>query len=620
MFYSAVSLPLGDFLLSGETNPGFTSSNMLITKVGQHGEVLWTRSYGAAGADVAYAIGVLSDGSYIAAGCQAANNLILLGLDSDGDSLWSRTYSSGGATCIHDLVVRNDGIVAAVGTGIGADGIHTDILFALYDPNADTLYVQTYGSNATEIGLKIDLRADNGFTLGGSTGGFGSQDVNIWIVELDSNGAMMSSSVIPHAGVDACHDITQFNSDFVMCGRTTVSNQNRGLVVKTNSAFDTLWTREFADSNSEIQLTGVTTLGSSGVITAGWHGASWNSRQCWIASLSDSGSINWTWLHGTYGSGFYGIVASESGGFLAFGQLVVGNSRRAYAARLFLSRVVGTVIDEANSEPVTGVRVSLSGQPNHVFTDSQGEFSLTAANGVHDLYVEKHCFSKDTLEDVSVPLDDIQFVDVSLKRPDLEISRSSLNVFSHEHEPIFIPLTIYNSGDGYLDLVISSVSTIPEGNWLSTEPESGLVATGDSLVIQVHVSPDFDITETPELMGGVMLYSNACPRDTLEIPVFVTLLDVEGAPSIIPKYYSLSSFPNPFNTNTFVRFDLPRPAVVDLTIYSITGQRVRTLLSDARPSGRHEIQFDAGGFSSGLYFVKLSTQDHVQVAKMVLVK
>ncbi len=81
----------------------------------------------------------------------------------------------------------------------------------------------------------------------------------------------------------------------------------------------------------------------------------------------------------------------------------------------------------------------------------------------------------------------------------------------------------------------------------------------------------------------------------------------ETATFYTPSAYSLEqNFPNPFNPTTTIRFSLAEESFVELKVYNILGQEVQTLLhNDVLDEGMHEFQFDASGFSSGVYFSRL---------------
>jgi len=91
--------------------------------------------------------------------------------------------------------------------------------------------------------------------------------------------------------------------------------------------------------------------------------------------------------------------------------------------------------------------------------------------------------------------------------------------------------------------------------------------------------------------------------------------------SNIATEYSLSqNYPNPFNPFTIINFTIPVTQYVTLKIYDILGREVRSLINTDLTPGEYEIEFDATGLSSGMYYYCLKAGEFVAVKKMVLVK
>lgn len=80
------------------------------------------------------------------------------------------------------------------------------------------------------------------------------------------------------------------------------------------------------------------------------------------------------------------------------------------------------------------------------------------------------------------------------------------------------------------------------------------------------------------------------------------------------------NYPNPFNPITIIRFGLPRPADVQLTVYDRVGRHVATLVNGRRRTGTHSVTFNAGNLASGVYFYRLKTEEISTSRKMLLVK
>lgn len=88
-----------------------------------------------------------------------------------------------------------------------------------------------------------------------------------------------------------------------------------------------------------------------------------------------------------------------------------------------------------------------------------------------------------------------------------------------------------------------------------------------------------------------------------------------------PRHYSLKpNYPNPFNPVTQIRFTLPVMQKVTLTIYDITGRKVKTLVNAVLPAGSYQETFDGNHLASGVYLYQLKTGGFQKVRKMMLIK
>ncbi|HDY90126.1 MAG TPA: T9SS type A sorting domain-containing protein [bacterium] len=105
-----------------------------------------------------------------------------------------------------------------------------------------------------------------------------------------------------------------------------------------------------------------------------------------------------------------------------------------------------------------------------------------------------------------------------------------------------------------------------------------------------------------------------------ETPIFVETSE------ILPSEIDIKgNFPNPFNPSTAIRFALPHEGTVQLSIYNIMGQRVRTLIDASMIAGIHRVQWDGKDdqsleMSTGIYFLRLMMGDMMATHRMVLIK
>jgi hypothetical protein len=85
-------------------------------------------------------------------------------------------------------------------------------------------------------------------------------------------------------------------------------------------------------------------------------------------------------------------------------------------------------------------------------------------------------------------------------------------------------------------------------------------------------------------------------------------------------YTLWQNYPNPFNPSTTIRYALPQPSHVTLTVFNTLGQQVTTLVNGEAEAGYHAVQFDAARLPSGVYFYRLQAGAFVKTRKLCLVR
>jgi flagellar hook assembly protein FlgD len=90
---------------------------------------------------------------------------------------------------------------------------------------------------------------------------------------------------------------------------------------------------------------------------------------------------------------------------------------------------------------------------------------------------------------------------------------------------------------------------------------------------------------------------------------------------ISPRNFELNqNYPNPFNPTTEISFNMEKPGHVNLEIYNIIGQKVKTLVDRHMDTGTHSVEWDASNCASGIYFYKITINGVSQSQKMLLTK
>lgn len=104
----------------------------------------------------------------------------------------------------------------------------------------------------------------------------------------------------------------------------------------------------------------------------------------------------------------------------------------------------------------------------------------------------------------------------------------------------------------------------------------------------------------------------------------ITSIDEDEMP--IPRQFKLlQNFPNPFNPSTTIGYELSQTTQIELNIYNISGQKIRTIVAGKHPAGTYQVQWDGKNaigqeVSSGVYLYRLKTASLVLSRKMLLLR
>ncbi|MCP4547246.1 MAG: hypothetical protein GY835_12375 [bacterium] len=156
--------------------------------------------------------------------------------------------------------------------------------------------------------------------------------------------------------------------------------------------------------------------------------------------------------------------------------------------------------------------------------------------------------------------------------------------------------------------------------WITPSRYTGMLVGGfeDEVELTINASG---------LAGGLheavlLVKNNAGEIRTVTVSLSVGGTDVGETPAAM---FLAQNHPNPFNPSTTISFGLPTAERARLEIYDVGGRRVRVLVDETLPAGRHEVVWsgtDAEGapLATGLYFYSLTAGDRTLKARMLLLK
>ena len=97
--------------------------------------------------------------------------------------------------------------------------------------------------------------------------------------------------------------------------------------------------------------------------------------------------------------------------------------------------------------------------------------------------------------------------------------------------------------------------------------------------------------------------------------------EVEATVTEVLQDYTLQqNYPNPFNPSTKISFSIPQSGFTTLKVFDVLGNEVANIIERELNQGSYELQFNASGLSSGIYFYSLNSGEFTKTMKMILTK
>ena len=130
-----------------------------------------------------------------------------------------------------------------------------------------------------------------------------------------------------------------------------------------------------------------------------------------------------------------------------------------------------------------------------------------------------------------------------------------------------------------------------------------------------------------ETVSGIFNYSFGTykiqVRDMVDLGQGLTIEDEDIG--LVKGFALYPNYPNPFNPETRIRFQLPQKSGVELVVYDMLGQRVRTLVTEIMDAGLHQVtwdglNYDGNEVASGMYIYRIKAGGYFANQKMLLVR
>jgi hypothetical protein len=241
----------GGYIIAGITRSfGAGDKDVYVVKTDSLGDTLWTRAYGGSEMDGAESVHQTHDGGYIVLGTTTSfgagrYDLYLLKLDQHGDTLWTRTYGGGDyeeGWCVQQTADYGY-ILAGYTRSYGAGA--SDFYLIKTDQSGDTLWTRTYGGGSPDEAASVVQTNDSGYILAGMTRSYGGGEQDVYVVKTDSVGDTIWTRTYGGSSEEFAYCVRQTtDGGYVFAGWTESfgAGEKDGYLVKTDGDGDTAWT------------------------------------------------------------------------------------------------------------------------------------------------------------------------------------------------------------------------------------------------------------------------------------------------------------------------------------------------------------------------------------------
>jgi hypothetical protein len=565
----------GGYIVAGYTYSfGAGGYDAYLVKTDANGDTLWTRTYGGSSTDMGWSVQQTTDGGYILAGMTTSfgagsDDVYLVKTDADGDTLWTRTYGGSANDMGCSVQQTTDGgyIVAGYSESFGAG--ESDVWLVKIDANGDTLWTRTCGGRDYDYGWDVQQTSDGGYIVTGYTESFGAGSDDVYLVKTDANGDSLWTRTYGGSDDDQGYSVQQTSDGgYIITGETDSfgAGSSDFYLVKTDANGDTLWTRTYGGSSTDMGWS-VQQTSDGGYIVAGYtYSFGAGGYDFYLVKTDANGDTLWTSTYGGTDSdmGYY-VDQTTDGGYILAGMTT---SFGAGGYDVYLVRVAGE-----SSLPDVTIEILPDNPP--VIVPQGGSFGFTGS--------------------VTNNTEELQVTDAwTMAIGPAKETYGPFKMFKG------IPLAPYESRSRQLNQRVANLAPLGFYTYIAYCGEYVSTAL-DSSFFQVEVIAG---TSSGGDIGWVLTGSFS-----------------EGDLPQLPSAFALSgNYPNPFNASTVIGYELPTEAHVKLEVYNLTGQKFATLIDTEQEAGYKSVTWDASEVSSGVYFYKLTTGDFTETKRMMLVK
>jgi hypothetical protein len=240
--------------------------------------------------------------------------------DAYGDTLWAKTFGSGNGYSVQQT---DDGGYVITGFidsfGAGRD----DVWLIKTNANGDTMWTKTFAGINFGGGRSVQQTSDGGYIITGTVNFFSTDSADVWLIKTDANGDTTWTKTFGGSNNDEGYSVQQTaDSGYVITGYTHSygAGESDVWLIKTEIDGDTIWTKTFGGSDSDLGRYAQQTA-DGGYVILGWtRSFGFGAWDVWLIKTDANGDTMWT---KTFGGSFedvgHSLQQTFDGGYIIAG-------------------------------------------------------------------------------------------------------------------------------------------------------------------------------------------------------------------------------------------------------------------------------------------------------------
>ncbi|MBN2543226.1 hypothetical protein JXI42_10210 [bacterium] len=249
--YSLIQTSDSGFIVGGVTKTGIPDFDVFLIKFNSTGTVEWSKRLGGEDDDACVSVIQTSDGGFVAAGGTfsygaGSADLFIMKFDSYGILEWSKVVGGTDGDYMHSFIRTSDGGFAAAGRteGYGADWL--DIFLMKLDSSGAVEWFKTVGGASFDIGESVIQTSDGGYAVVGYTWSYGEGGYDLFLLKFSSAGLFEWSRVVGGISNERGYSLIQTSEGgFLVAGETSSYGEgsNDFFLVKCSSIGTVEWSK-----------------------------------------------------------------------------------------------------------------------------------------------------------------------------------------------------------------------------------------------------------------------------------------------------------------------------------------------------------------------------------------